>query len=47
MSKWKLKGIWKKKLSEKDSNSFLGYCILKATFFDYLWEKKFLNEVSW
>ena len=42
-----LKDVCKNKLSEKDSNSIPSYFILKTHFFDYPWEKKFLNDVSW
>ena len=41
----KLKAIRKNKLSEKDGNSILGYCILKRRFFIITRERKFLNEV--
>ena len=47
MFEWNLKDVCKNKLSEKDGNSILGYCILKTRFFDYPWEKNFFNEVSW
>ena len=46
--------IWMKitghtqKKKKQDCNSILGYCILKMFFvFNYPWEKKVLNEVSW
>ena len=45
MFQWNLKNICKKKkLCEKDSNSILGYCILKTCFFDYPLEKKLLGK---
>ena len=47
MFEWNLKDESKNKLSKKDGNSIIGYCILKTHFFDYPWEKKFLNKVSW
>ena len=47
MIEWNLKDVCKNKLSEKDGNSILGYCILETLFLDYPWEKKLLNEVSW
>ena len=31
----KLNDVCKNKLSKKDGNSILGYCILKTGFFDY------------
>ena len=34
------------KLSQKDGNSILSYCILKRVFFYYPWETKFLNDDS-
>ena len=45
MFEWNLKAIRKNKLSEKDGNSILGYCILKRRFFIITRERKFLNEV--
>ena len=47
MFEWNLKDICKNKLCEKDDNNILGYCILKTRFFNYPWEKMFLNEISW
>ena len=47
MFEWNLKDVCKNKLFEKDGNDIFGYCIVKTRVFDYPWEKKLLNEVSW
>ena len=47
MFEWNLKDPCKNKLSEKDGNTILGYCILKTSFFSVIFMKEVLKWSFW